>query len=51
MYIVNSEMQFGALTMKLPDKSTFIAFAGTDSSIVGWEEDFKMAYMYPGAGQ
>lgn len=51
MYIVNTEMQFGALTMKVPDKSTFIAFAGTDSSIVGWEEDFKMAYMYPGAGQ
>lgn len=51
MYIVNTEMQFGALTMRLPDKSTFIAFAGTDSSIVGWEEDFKMAYMYPGVGQ
>lgn len=51
MYIVNTEMQFGALTMKLPDKSIFIAFAGTDTSIVGWEEDFKMAYMYPGASQ
>ncbi len=51
MYIVNLEMQFGALTMKLPDKSTYIAFAGTDTSIIGWEEDFKMAYMYPGAGQ
>lgn len=51
MYIVNEEMQFGALTMKLPDKSTFIAFAGTDTSIIGWEEDFKMAYMYPGVGQ
>lgn len=51
MYIVNEEMQFGALTMKLPDKSTFIAFAGTDSSIIGWEEDFKLAYMYPGKSQ
>lgn len=51
MYIVNEEMQFGALTIKVPDRSTFIAFAGTDSSIVGWEEDFKMAYMYPGVGQ
>lgn len=51
MYVVNDEMQFGALTIKLPDKSTFIAFAGTDSSIVGWEEDFKMAYLYPGASQ
>lgn len=51
MYIVNDEMQFGALTMKMPDKSVYVAFAGTDSSIVGWEEDFKMAYLYPGASQ
>lgn len=51
MYLVNEEMQFGALTMKLPDKSVFVSFAGTDSSIIGWEEDFKMAYMYPGASQ
>lgn len=51
MNVVNDEMQFAALTIKLNDKSSFIAFAGTDSSIIGWEEDFKMAYMYPGASQ
>lgn len=49
--VVNDDMQFGALTMKLSDKSIFIAFAGTDSSIIGWEEDFKMTYLYPGASQ
>ncbi len=51
MNIVNDDMQFGAITMKLNDKSIYIAFAGTDSSIIGWEEDFKMTYLYPGASQ
>lgn len=51
MNVVNDDMQFGALTMKLSDKSIFVAFAGTDSSIIGWEEDFKMTYLYPGASQ
>ena len=51
MKVVNTDMQFGAITMKLPDKSIYISFAGTDSSIIGWEEDFKMSYLYPGASQ
>ena len=49
--ITNSNMQFAALTMKIPDKSIYVSFAGTDSSIAGWEEDFKMSYLYPGASQ
>ncbi len=51
MHVVNKEMQFGAITMLLSDHSLFIAFAGTDSSLIGWEEDFKMAYLYPGVSQ
>ena len=51
MNVVNSDMQFGAVTMKLPDNSIYVAFAGTDTSIIGWEEDFKMTYLYPGASQ
>lgn len=51
MKIVNKDMQFGALTIKLNDNSIFVSFAGTDTSIIGWEEDFKMAYLYPGASQ
>ncbi len=51
MKVVNDDMQFGAMTMKLPDKSIYISFAGTDTSIIGWEEDFKMTYLYPGASQ
>lgn len=49
--IVNEEMQFSALSMVLPTKSIYIAFAGTDTSIIGWEEDFKLAYLYPGISQ
>ena len=47
MKVVNDDMQFGAMTMRLPDKSIYISFAGTDTSIIGWEEDFKMTYLYP----
>lgn len=49
--IVNEEMQFKAITMKLPTNTIYVAFAGTDSSIIGWEEDFKLAYLYPGISQ
>ena len=51
MNVVNDEMQFAAITLKLNDNSIYIVYAGTDTSIVGWEEDFKMAYMYPGKSQ
>ncbi|MBQ8094792.1 MAG: DUF2974 domain-containing protein [Clostridia bacterium] len=35
--------QFAAVTFHLPDGSLFIAFRGTDCSLVGWREDFRMA--------
>jgi hypothetical protein len=38
------EMQFSALCLDLPDGTTCIAFRGTDNTIVGWREDFNMAY-------
>lgn len=49
--IINAEMQFTALSMKLPNNTIYIAYAGTDTSISGWEEDFKLAYLYPGLSQ
>ncbi len=45
------EMQFGAVTFFLPDGSIYVAFRGTDSSIVGWKEDFNMFYMDTIPGQ
>ena len=40
-------MQFSAVAADLPDGTCFIAFRGTDSTIIGWQEDFRMAYESP----
>lgn len=41
------DMQFAAVTFALPDGTHYIAFRGTDSTIVGWREDFNMAFESP----
>jgi hypothetical protein len=41
------EQQFAAVTFLLPDWSAFIAYRGTDSSLIGWKEDFNMALLSP----
>lgn len=37
--------QFAAVTFSCGKKWNFIAYRGTDDTIVGWKEDFKLAYM------
>lgn len=44
---LETEIQFSAITFVLPGKEIFVAFRGTDNSIVGWKEDFNMAFMAP----
>ncbi len=39
------EMQFSALTVLLPGEAMFVAFRGTDDTLVGWREDFNLSYM------
>ena len=39
------EMQFSAITLTLPDESRFVAFRGTDDTLVGWREDFNLSFM------
>lgn len=39
------DMQFAALTVRLPRDGMFVAFRGTDDSIVGWREDFNLSHM------
>lgn len=39
------EMQFSAVTFVLSDGTAFLAFRGTDNTLVGWKEDFNMAFM------
>ncbi len=41
------ETQFSAVTVFLGDGNIYIAFRGTDETIVGWKEDFNMAYIHP----
>ena len=41
------DMQFAAVLYDLPDGSHYVAFRGTDSTIVGWREDFNMAFESP----
>ena len=41
------DMQFAAITLDLPDGTHYIAFRGTDNTIVGWREDFNMAFESP----
>ncbi|MCA0385302.1 MAG: DUF2974 domain-containing protein [Firmicutes bacterium] len=42
-----SEMQFAATTFLLDDETAYIAYRGTDSTFVGWKEDFNMVFLYP----
>ncbi len=39
------ETQFAAVTVRLPAEGLFVAFRGTDDTVVGWKEDFKLSYM------
>lgn len=40
----DSEMQFSAITVGLGRQGTFVAFRGTDNTLVGWKEDFNMSF-------
>lgn len=46
-----SETQFAAVTFLLEDGSIYVAYRGTDETIVGWKEDFNMAFLSPVPGQ
>ena len=46
-----AEVQFSAVTCTLGDGTRFISFSGTDGSVVGWKEDFSIAYMQQTSGQ
>lgn len=49
MEIIDEEaqMQFAAFHIDLGDGSTYIAFKGTDDTLVGWKEDFNMSFISP----
>lgn len=45
------ETQFSAITYVLEDGTVYLAFRGTDESIVGWKEDLNMGFSGPTLGQ
>lgn len=46
-----SQTQFAALHIELNDGTTYVAFRGTDDSILGWKEDFSMSFQLMPAQQ
>ena len=45
------EEQFAALHVKLTDGTRFVSYCGTDDTLLGWKEDFNLAYQCPSPGQ
>ena len=44
---MGAEEQFAAMTFVLPAGARYVAFRGTDSTLVGWKEDFNMTFLNP----
>lgn len=38
------QTQFAVMACILPDTTVFVAFRGTDNTLVGWQEDFNMSF-------
>lgn len=47
----NTEAQMSAVQFELEDGSIYVAFRGTDETIVGWKEDFNLSFMSQTEGQ
>lgn len=45
------EKQFSAVTFQLTPNLSYVAFRGTGATLVGWKEDFNMAFRFPIASQ
>lgn len=48
---LETETQFSAVTFLLPSGVCYVAYRGTDETIVGWKEDFNLAFSDPVPGQ
>ena len=42
--IPEQETQFAAMTFLMDDGTALVTFRGTDSSVIGWKEDFNMSF-------
>ncbi len=39
-----AEKQFAAMTLAISPREAYVAFRGTDNTLVGWKEDFNMSF-------
>ena len=42
-----TQTQFSAITVRLTQALSYLAFRGTDTTLVGWKESFNMAFLCP----
>lgn len=42
---ISKNIQFAAMHFEMPDGNTYVAFRGTDDTLVGWKEDFMMSFV------
>ena len=47
VFDVERQVQFAAMTFVYKNMFTCVSFRGTDTSTVGWREDFNMAFTMP----
>ena len=41
---LKKEMQFAAIVFQLDEECAYIGYRGTDDTVIGWKEDFKMTF-------
>ncbi len=42
--IVDDTIQFAALTFHISDNKAYVAYRGTDDTLIGWKEDFMISF-------
>lgn len=42
-----TQTQFSAITVGTEEESCYVAFRGTDNTLIGWKEDFNMGFVCP----
>ena len=47
----SSEAQMSAVQFELEDGTVYVAFRGTDETLIGWKEDFNLSFMPRTEGQ
>lgn len=45
IFDVDVQKQFAAICIHLPENIIYVAYCGTDDTMVGWKEDFNLSFM------